>query len=165
MPIDLAVLAATLVTSFLVPYVKLGAHKIAEALADKVGEAATQEVTGLTNKIWNRVKSVFSSEGEQFTLLQLNENPDAARPLVESLLKKKLQADPQLAEEFEQLIQTPIAGGSSTGAQIMSAHIAGIVDARGANFSGAQGVNLTGVSIGDPRGLTPITPGAETPKK
>src|ERR1044072_8099393 len=140
--IDLAVLATTVVGSFLIPYVKLGAEKIAEGLVGKVSEAATEEVTGITTKIWNRVKSAFSSEGEQFTLLQLNEAPDAAKPLVESILKKKLEQDPKLAEELNELIQKPIEGGSSTGAQIMNAHIAGIVDARGANFAGASGVEI-----------------------
>ena len=148
MPLDLAVLATTIVSSFLIPYLKLGAEKIAEGLTGKVSEAATEEVSGLTKRIWNRVKSAFSSEGEQFTLLQLNENPSAARPLVESLLKKKLEQDPTLAEELEQLVHTPVAGGSSTGAQIMDAYVAGIVDARGANFSGSQGIEITGVKVG-----------------
>jgi hypothetical protein len=149
MAIDLAVLATTIVTSFLVPYAKMGVEKIAEGLTGKVSESVTDEITGLTKAIWDRVKSVFSSEGEQFTLLQLNENPDAAKPLVESLLKKKLDQDPKLAEDLEKLINKPIAEGASTGAQIMNAHIAGIVDARSANFSGAQGVEIIGVRVGD----------------
>ncbi|HJQ70832.1 MAG TPA: hypothetical protein VKA70_17795 [Blastocatellia bacterium] len=149
MPIDLALLATTVVGSFLVPYVKLGAEKIAEGLTGKLSEAATDEVSGLTKKIWNRVKTAFSSEGEQFTLSQLNENPDAAKPLVETILKKKLEQDPKLAEELEQLVNAPVAGGSSTGAQIMNAYIASIIDLSNANFSGSHGVEITGVKVGE----------------
>ena len=148
MPIDIAVLATTLITSFVVPYLKLGVEKIAEELTGKVSEAAAEQATGLTKKVWNRVKAAFSSEGEQFTLLQLKDNPEAAKPLVESILKKKLEEDTSLAQELQSLIQTPLGGGSSTGAQIMNAHIAGIVDARGANFAGAHGVDIAGVKIG-----------------
>jgi hypothetical protein len=46
----------------------------------------------------------------------------------------------------EQVAAQPPAGG----AQIANAEIAGIVDARGADFSGARGVQITGVQVGRP---------------
>ena len=147
MPIDVAVLATTIVGSFLVPYVKLGAKKIAEGIAGKLGDAAAEQVTGLTEKIWGRVRSIFSSEGERFTLSQFEHDPEAAKGLVESLLRRKLDQDGSLAQEFSALVNTPTPDGMSTGAQIMNAHIAGIADARGADFSGSAGVEIVGVKL------------------
>ena len=47
MPIDLALLATTVVTSFLVPYAKVGLEKIAEGAGTQVGENAG-EYGGIT---------------------------------------------------------------------------------------------------------------------
>ncbi len=68
--------------------------------------------------------------------------------MLKKKLEKKLESDPALAQELSDLVDKPVAGGVSTGAQIMNAHIAGIADARGANFSGARGVEIAGVKYG-----------------
>ncbi len=147
MPIDLAVLATTVVSSFLLPYLKLGGEKLAEEISEKVGSGTADYAADLTNKIWKRVKSVFSSERDQHAMSEFEEEPDAAKSLIEAKLKKKLEQDPTLAEELDRLINTPTPDGASTGAQIMNAHIAGILDARGTNFSNSRNLKLAGVMM------------------
>jgi hypothetical protein len=147
MDINAHVLATTIVTSFLQPYLKIGLEKIAEKVTEKLGAAAADQAVGVTKKVWNRVKFAFSSEQDQYLLKEFEDDPEAAKPLIEAKLKKKFEQDPSLAEDLYQLVNAPGSDGASTGAQIMSAHIAGILDARGANFSNSNNVKMAGVII------------------
>lgn len=149
MDIDTATLATTIVTYFLLPYLKLGGTTIAKKITEKVGGAAADEAVNVTQKIWDRVKSAFSSERDQHVLSEFEDDPDAARPLIEAKLKKKLEQDPSLAEDLHQLVNASGSAGVSTGAQIMKAHIAGILDVRGADFSNSHNIKLAGVMIGE----------------
>ncbi|NCC31903.1 MAG: hypothetical protein EOM24_07740 [Chloroflexia bacterium] len=149
MPIDIAVLATTIVSTVLVPLAKKGAEKLAEGMGEKLGESSAQQVTGVMSKIWARVKSVFTSDDDKSALAQLEKRPEAAKSLVEEILKEKLAQDPGLAQELSDLLSSAGPGGQSFGAIITGAEIAGIADARGANFAGASGVNISGVNLGE----------------
>lgn len=148
MPLDMAILAGTVVTSFLLPYLKSGATKMAETLTEKVSGEAAKQVAGVTETIWERVKSVFKADNEEHVISDFEEKPDTDRDLLVSKLKKKLEKNPALAQELSELVNKAVVEGASTGAQIMNAHIAGIADARGANFPGAHGVKVIGVQYG-----------------
>jgi hypothetical protein len=147
MPIDLGPLTTTIVTTFLLPYAKLGLEKFGEAMMEKLGETAAEPLIATTKKIWQRVKSAFGSEEEKATLAQFEKRPEAAQALIEALLKEKLEQDAALAQELTELAHALVPGSTSTGAQIMQAAIAGILDVRGANFSGASHVRLAGVML------------------
>lgn len=149
MNIDTTVLATTIVSSFLLPYLKLGGEKIAEKITEKLGTAAADQTASVTKKVWDRVKSAFSSERDQHIFSEFEEEPEATKALIEAKIKKKLEQDPSLAEDLNHLANAPVLDGTSTGAQIMNAHIAGILDARGANFSNSNNINLAGVMIGE----------------
>jgi len=148
MIIDSAALATSVVSSFLLPYVKLGAEKLSEEMGKTLGNVSAEYASGVVKRLWERVKAVFSSDDEKTVLAQFEKRPDAAKTLVESILQEKLGQDSRLAQELMELINTPGPDGKSTGAQIMQAGIAGIVDARGANFAGASGVTISGVTVG-----------------
>jgi hypothetical protein len=149
MPIELAALASTVVGSFLLPYAKAGIEKIAEGVTGAAGKAAAQHVTEAANKIWNRVKSVFSSEGEKFTLSEFEKDPETAKGMVESILKRKFEADSSLVKEFSDLVNKVGPDGKSTTAQIMNAGVAGILVASG-DFSHSTGARLAGVMMETP---------------
>lgn len=156
MDINASVLATTIVTSFLLPYLKLGGEKIAQKITEKLGGAAADQTVGVTKKVWDRVKSAFTSDRDQNILKEFEEDPESAKPLIEAKLKKKLEQDPGLAEDLHQLINAPGSDGISTGAQIMNAHVAGILDARGANFSNSSNVKLAGVMIDKDQANIPV---------
>lgn len=149
MPLDIALLATTVATSFLVPYVKVGLEKIAEGAGKQVGEKAGEYVADLTGKLWGRVKSVFSSPEDQTVLTLFEKNPDEMQAMMIKALQEKLTQDPALAQQLADLIDQPGPDGTSTGAQIMNAGIAGIADLRGANLSHAQNLNIAGVILDD----------------
>lgn len=149
MPIDVAALATTIVSTILLPYVKKGADKLAEGLGEKLGEASAQHVTGTMGKIWERIKAIFSSDDDKQALAQFEKRPDAAKGLVEEILKEKLAQDGKLAQELTEILARPGPAGQGTGAIIGNAAIAAIIDARGADFSGTQGVTITGVNVGE----------------
>lgn len=154
MDTNATLLATTVVTTFLLPYLKLGGETIAKKIAERVGGAAADEAVNVTQKIWDRVKAAFSSERDQHVLSEFENDPEAAQHLIEAKLKRKLEQDPSLAGDLHQLVNAPGPDGVSTGAQIMKAHIAGMLDARGANFSNASNLKLAGVMIGEDQSNT-----------
>lgn len=161
MPLEIiAGLATTVVSSILLPYIKDGAVKMAERITNSAGSAASEYTVQFAEKIWNKVKSAFTSDAEKVTLTQFEERPEAAKPLVEDMLKEKLQQDDQLAKELEALVASKSPTGQ-TGAQIIGATYAGILDMHGATVSGAGNV-FAGLNIGHPpSGSKPPGPGSE----
>jgi hypothetical protein len=150
MPLEIAALAASVVGSFLVPFVKEGAKKLCEAVRDKFSEAAGDEAVHVTKSIWDRVKEAFSSDKEKATLEQFEEFPDEGKSLVEAMLLKKLKEDPKLAADLGALVHKPGPEGKSI--LNMVADSIGYVDARGATISG-------GIVAGYVSGTPPPMPG------
>ena len=134
--LDIAVLATTAVTSFLVPYFQKGMEQVAAEVTQNVSETAAEHATDVTAKIWSWVKSAFSSDQDEAILAEFKEDPEAAAPLVQSKLKKKLEQDPQLAQELQKLINAPSPDGKGKSWQIMHANTVGVIDAPGGHFTG-----------------------------
>jgi len=147
------VLASAVVANFLVPYAKMGADAIAKEVTNKVSQAAAQHATGVTAKVWNRVKAAFSSDPEdEATLAQFEKRPERAVPLVEDILKEKLEQDNQLAQDLDELVTSPSPDGAGDSLQIMAGTV-GIVYAQGADISGGV---VGGVIMGSPPQQTPV---------
>jgi hypothetical protein len=161
--LDIAVLATTVVAQFLFPFAKKGAEKLAEEMGKEVGSATAKAGVNIATKVWDKVKSVFSSDKEKNALAQFEEYPDEAKALVERILKDKLEQDRKLAEELEGLINTREPGATSTAAQIMHAGTAGIADLRQANLAGANRFNISGVTVGSNPAPRPNSPKDEPP--
>ncbi len=147
MPLDIAMLATTVVGSFLMPYVKKGAEKIAEEVTHKFSDAAAEHVTGLAQKVWDRVTGLFTPK-EQPALEMFKENPDEMQAMIEKIVKQKLEENLQVAQEVDAMIHAPAPGGQMDGIQIMNAGVVGVVNMPGANFQGAQNVTITAVNQG-----------------
>jgi hypothetical protein len=155
MPIDVAVLASAVVANFLVPYAKMGADAIAQQVTGKVGQTAAEHVTEVTTKVWNRVKAAFGSDpDDEAALAQLEKRPERATPLVEDILKERLERDTQLAHDLEKLVTAPSPDGAGDSMQIMAGTV-GIVYAQGATFSGGV---VGGVVTGYQPQQTPAPP-------
>lgn len=144
---DPATLATTVVTSFLLPYAKKGAGKMAEAVGEKFGKAAADKIAELGKGVWDCVTELFHSGDELTTLNLFEKQPELFSAPVGKMLEQKLRDNPKAAEKLETLINSPVAG-SSTGASIMGAVVAGIVDLRQATISGSGNV-FTGVHVGN----------------
>ena len=142
---DPATLAATALGSFVLPYVKMGADKLAEHISQNAGNGAAEFATDLAHKVWDKVSSLFESDVEKGTLQQFQKQPELIQPVVQSMLTDKLQADPTLAKEVQALVQSSTPGVSNAGALIQGAYIAGVVQAQGAHISGG---NVAGVQLG-----------------
>ena len=76
MPIEIAALAATVVSSFLLPYVKLGAQKLAEKVTEDVSSAAAEHVTDTSKTLWNLVRDAFAVPKEQVALELFEQDPE-----------------------------------------------------------------------------------------
>lgn len=147
MPIDLTALATTVVTSFLVPYANIGLEKIAENAGKKVGENAGEYVSDLTAKLWARIQTVFNRSEDKAILTLFEQNPNEMIEMLVKVLHQKLEQDPVLAKELNGMVSTPGPDGQNTGAQIMNASVAGIVDMRNADLSHAQHMEIGGVIV------------------
>ena len=145
---DPATLAAQIVASYLVPYVKEGAEKLVSAAAEKVGGAAAEFATSVAGKLWLRVKSVFSGPNESQTLSDFEKYPDDTEKLLVRKLTEKLEADTALAKELESLAEQPGPTGVN-GAQVF-AQTGIVVDLRQADLRGAHNFDITGYKAATP---------------
>lgn len=162
--LDVALIAGTAVTQILLPYIKDGAAKFVETIAKSKGDTMGEYAADLAVKVWDKVTSAFGSEKEQAILEQFQEEPEAAAPLIEAKLQKKLEQDSQLAEELAKLVQSTAPDGS-TGAQIIGSSYFNLLDMRGAHITG--GGTFTGgtfnfgtptASVEQPQRLMPQPP-------
>ena len=88
----------------------------------------------------------FSDE-EKSILVQFEKHPDAAKTLVEAILKEKLEKDKNLAQELDELINAESPDGKGTGVQIINSAITGTVFIKRSHIDGTDHT-ITGVSIG-----------------
>jgi hypothetical protein len=134
-PLDIVLIAATVVGKVLLPFFQRTSDQVADHLGQKVGEEAAGFATNTATTLWQRIKSKFSdSDTDRVIAAQFEEKPDAAASLFESHLKEKLEQDPAFAEELAQLLDAKSPDGSGNVMQIFGT--GGIVDARGAHVEG-----------------------------
>jgi len=152
MPIEIALLAATVVGKILVPFFQRGAEKVGEALSDKVTDEAAEFATDTANTLWERIKARFAEPGEQVIADRFEGSPDKAAGLFQEDLERKFAEDPAFVEEIAALVNAKDPGGSGNVLQIFGN--GGIVDARNATITG-------GVLAGNVQGNVYTTPPAD----
>ena len=157
MPLD--VLAATVVSQFLLPALKDGAENILTAVSDKVSEQAAAHAGSLVGNLWAKVDNVLGgSQKEKTTLENFKEDPEVYEGAVTKLLQRKIDENPALGDEIQALLDEKVPGTSMTGAQVWNAGVVGIADARQANFAGARDVDIVGVQMGDSAATSRVPP-------
>ena len=117
--IDIALLAGTVVTKLLAPVFKAGWDKIFDAATEEMGQQVADGTKSVVSTVWARVTGLFTSDEEKAALASFQKRPDAAAPLVEEMLREKLEAQPAVAEELDRLVSVQPAGGVLNGAQII----------------------------------------------
>ena len=106
---DFTGIAAGVITA-LVPYLAKGGEKLVDKIVDEGFEQR--------GKIWEMTKGLFLEDN--LTLLNLfEENPNDAKTQgkLESKLEDKLQANPEIAKEFESLLKQIAIKKSVSGLQ------------------------------------------------
>jgi hypothetical protein len=156
--LDIALIAGTAVGQILLPYIKDGAVKFVETVAKDKGEAIGEYAGNLASTVWDKVKSIFNSEKDQAVLEQFQEEPEAAAPLLEAKLKKKLEENPAVAETLDQLIKSTAPNGN-TGVQIIGSSYVGVVHVAGS----ISGGTTTGGTFNF--GAVPAPAGVEAPPR
>lgn len=141
MPIDLAALATTVVTSFLLPYAKKQLELIGKKTTEKLGEEVGKGVSKTVASVWEKVKDLFSGS-DQNILERFEKSPETSSPMIIEMLKEKLTDNQSLAEYLNELVNQPVSSSGQSAAQIMNAEIAGIVQI--GTVSG-EGHEITGV--------------------
>jgi hypothetical protein len=134
MPIEIALLAATVVGKILVPFFQRSAEKVGEALSDKVTDEAADFATDTANSLWDRIRARFSKPEEQAVADRFKGDPNNGAAWFQQDLERKLAEDEDFAKEIAALVDAKDPGGSGTVMQIFGK--GGIVDARNAHIEG-----------------------------
>jgi hypothetical protein len=149
--LDIAILATTVVAKILGPFLQKGASAVADAVTEKFGKPAADHVITMEQQLLDKVGEVFTAPNEQKALDLFKEEPAELQGMIEKILKQKLEANPDLAGEFQKLVESKGPTGQ-TGAQVMNASgVIGIIDNRGATI-------WDGVQIGAVGGAVNTTP-------
>lgn len=160
--IDIALLAGTVVTKLLAPVFRAGWDKVFDAATDELGSDVADGTKGLVSTVWAKLRGAFTSDEEKAALTSFEKRPDAAAPLVEAMLKEKLEADGALAEQLDRLLNERPGGGTLNGAQIV-AHTVNQVVAQGpvsgnavvaGQYFGAPPAGAAGTAAGTTAGTT-----------
>jgi hypothetical protein len=142
--IEIGVLAAYVVSSFLVPLVKEGAGQLTSKLTEKTSESTANGLVGTARKLWDRVRG--KSEGVDADIVsQFERNPDKMSSHLEAVVKGLLEEDPEFHKEVSRLVESEEDGSPRW--QLMGKY-AGGVDARKARISG--NAIVAGVNVGSP---------------
>jgi len=143
--IEIGMLAASVVSSFLVPLLKQGSDKLATKLAEKTSESAANGLVGTAQKLWDKVRG--KSEGTDASIVDLFErDPDKMSSALEAVVKGLMEKDPEFHKEMSALVESD--EGGSPRWQLMGEYV-GVVDARGAAISG--NAIVAGVKIDSPQ--------------
>ena len=130
MPINIAVLAASVVADFLFPYVKKGVKEIAEKATKKASD-----------KIWKWVSNLFGSEKEKKTMELFKDDPEIYNEPVKKILQKKLEEDEELVKQLEQMIKEVDPKGDTKSWKIIADQV-GVVDVSGSVITGGTLIGL-----------------------
>ncbi len=147
MSVEIITLATTVVTSFLVPYLQEGADKFLSKIASIKGKGIAQYTLDVTEKIWERVKFAFSSEGDKVTLKYFEKSPEKFSGEMLETLSVKLENDQELVLYLSDLIYSTLHVSEQTPEQILTSTIN--VTVAGNSFKNIDRINIVGKLAGD----------------
>jgi hypothetical protein len=143
--IEVAALAGSIVSSFLLPVAKETLRGIRDKVADASGEAAGTEAANLAQRVWNRVRDAFrENDAEATELLDRFElDPDDGRIELERRLAEMISRDKDLLDELAGFMSQKSASAELPVSQLIG-HTVGQVNIRGDMYGG----EATGVKVG-----------------
>ena len=133
--IEIALLATTVVSRFLVPLFKKGKDGFVDDLAEAEGRAGAEGLVATAEAIWHKITGRFSKDDEKNVVSLFPGSPEDMEKMMTNFLQKRLGEDTDFREQIEQLVDTKVAGTGQTSWQLMGEYV-GAVDARNAQISG-----------------------------
>lgn len=150
--IEIALLATTVVSRFLVPLFKKGKEGFSRDLAETEGRAAAEGLIKTAEAIWHKITGRFSRDNEKSAVSLFTEDPENMQNVMINFLQKRLEEDADFRKQIEQLVDTPVSGTGQTSWQLMGEYV-GAVDARGAQIGG--NASVAGVMVNPARPSAP----------
>ncbi len=144
--IEVALLASTVVR-ILVPYLKKGAEAFKEEVEQRAGQNAGGFAVDTVAKLWQRVRSAVSSTDDKSVVDQFERRPEAAKTLLEDVLKEQLAKDEELAAALHELLQERAPASGQDVVQILDS--TGVVVVHG-DVHGGNVIGYIGEVHGDP---------------
>jgi hypothetical protein len=121
--IDIAILAGTVVAKYLVPVFSAGWDAVFDAAKEEVGDKVADETKGIVSSLWSRLRASLTSDEQKAALATFEKRPAATAPLLEDLLREKLEQDSTLADQLDALVNRRPGDGALSGAQIIGSTV------------------------------------------
>ena len=106
--IELAALAASIVSSFLVPLVKDGAKTLRDRLATKAEESTADTLVNSAETLWTHVKGAAKPGDEQSVVGIFEKNPDLVMKALEQIVHDQLERDPAFRQQANKLLEAEV---------------------------------------------------------
>jgi hypothetical protein len=153
--LEIAALAATVVSKFLVPLLTKSRDKLEDDLSEAGAKAAAGGLVKTAESLWDRIKKRFDRDDEKNAVALFEQHPEDMKAMLSKLLEQRLSEDPEFHKQLSDLAEAPVAGTGQTAWQLMGEYVGG-VDARGATISG--NATVAGVVVGAPPPRPPNLP-------
>lgn len=148
--IEIAVLASSLVSSFLLPLLKDGVETLRSKLSERAGEEAADKLVDTAGRVWDQIRSAPRTPETQDVVSMFERSPELMREAMEKVVSAELENNDALRREVSSLLEAEAAPGQ-TSWQLMG-EIVGATDARYAHI-GDHAV-VAGVVVDRQRGGT-----------
>jgi len=153
--IEIALLATTVVSKFLVPLFTKGKDEFTDDLAKTGGKAAADGLVKTAQELWRRITGRFSKDNEKSAATLFETDPEDMQKVMTKVLQQRLEDDADFRKQIQDLVDTPVAGTSQTSWQLMGEYV-GAVDARNATISG--NASVSGLVVNPARPSAPANP-------
>ncbi len=132
--IELATMATSLVSSFLIPLLKKGAESLGTELGERTTQSVADGLVGTAQRLWDRVKGSLQSRDDQDIAAIFERQPKVMQEALEKLVLRKLEQDEGFRREVAQLLEAEAEPGVASWK--LMGEIVGAVDARHAQITG-----------------------------
>jgi hypothetical protein len=132
--IEIAVMASSLVSSFLVPLLKNGGESLRETLTKRTTESVADKLVQTAGRLWARVKGTPRPPDAQQIVDMFERQPELMREAVEKIVREQLEHDEAFRQDVDALLEAEDQPGTANWR--LMGEVVGAVDARGATISG-----------------------------
>ena len=137
--IEIAALATSVVSSFLVPLIKNGAEGLLDEVRTRATDAAAGGLVETAKRLWARLRGETAETDDSEVVELFERKPDLMRGPLEEVLRSLMERNPDFHREVSELLEAKDEGGQSRW-QLMG-EIVGVVDARHATLSGNASIS------------------------
>jgi hypothetical protein len=134
--LSIAIMATSLVTSFLVPLLKKSADGLGTELQQRTTKSAADGLVKVAQRLWARVKGEARTSDDQQIVSMFEKQPELMQEALQKIVQRQLEQDEGFRKDVAALLESEAEPGVAN--WMLMGEIVGVVDARGATISGGN---------------------------